>query len=71
MTAACQKIESNIKVINALSCIVLSFVSVRLIELLKLLIYIQFFNPLNPKIKIEILIYCPPTFSIEVVGRIC
>lgn len=44
MTAACQKIESNIKVINALSCIVLSFVSVRLIELLKLLIYIQFFK---------------------------
>ena len=28
-------------------------------------------NPLNPKIKIEILIYCPYTFSIEVVGRIC
>ena len=27
-------------------------------------------NPLNPKIKIEILIYCPYTFSIEVVGRI-
>ena len=26
-------------------------------------------NPLNPKIKIEILIYCPYTFSIEVVGR--
>ena len=44
MTAASQKIESNIKVINALSCIVLSFVSVRLIELLKLLIYIQFFK---------------------------
>lgn len=44
MMAACQKIESNIKVINALSCIVLSFVSVRLIELLKLLIYIQFFK---------------------------
>ena len=44
MTVACQKIESNIKVINALSCIVLSFVSVRLIELLKLLIYIQFFK---------------------------
>lgn len=44
VTAACQKIESNIKVINALSCIVLSFVSVRLIELLKLLIYIQFFK---------------------------
>lgn len=44
MTAACQKIESNIKVINALSCIVLSFVSVRLIELLKLLIYIHFFK---------------------------
>lgn len=44
MTAACQKIESNIEVINALSCIVLSFVSVRLIELLKLLIYIQFFK---------------------------
>lgn len=44
MTAACQKIESNIKVINSLSCIVLSFVSVRLIELLKLLIYIQFFK---------------------------
>ena len=29
------------------------------------------FNPLNPNIKIEILIYCPYTFSIEVVGRIC
>ena len=31
----------------------------------------NFLNPLNPKIKIEILIYCPYTFSIEVVGRIC
>ena len=30
----------------------------------------SFHNPLNPKIKIEILIYCPYTFSIEVVGRI-
>ena len=29
------------------------------------------FNPLNPNIKIEILIYCPYTFSTEVVGRIC
>ena len=29
-----------------------------------------FLNPLNPKIIIEILIYCPYTFSIEVVGRI-
>ena len=29
------------------------------------------FNLLNPKIKIEILIYWPYTFSIEVVGRIC
>ena len=28
-------------------------------------------NPLNPNIKIEILIYCPYTFSIGVVGRIC
>ena len=28
-------------------------------------------NPLTPNIKIEILIYCPYTFSIEVVGRIC
>ena len=28
-------------------------------------------NPLNPNIKIEILIYHPYTFSIEVVGRIC
>ena len=27
-------------------------------------------NPLNPKIKIQILICCPYTFSIEVVGRI-
>ena len=29
------------------------------------------FNPLNPNIKIEILIYCPYTVSIEVVARIC
>ena len=29
------------------------------------------FNPLNPKIKIENLIYCSYTFSIEVVRRIC
>ena len=27
--------------------------------------------PSNPNIKIEILIYCPYTFSIEVVGKIC
>ena len=27
-------------------------------------------NPLNPSIKIQILICCPYTFSIEVVGRI-
>ena len=26
---------------------------------------------LNPNIQIEILIYCPYTFSIEVAGRIC
>ena len=31
---------------------------------------LYFLNPLNPNIKIEILIYCPYTFSIEVVGRI-
>ena len=31
---------------------------------------LYFLNPLNPKIKIEILIYCPYTFTIEVVGRI-
>ena len=30
-----------------------------------------FFNPLNPNIKIQILICCPYTFSIEEVGRIC
>ena len=29
------------------------------------------FNPLNPSIKIQILICYPYTFSIEVVGRIC
>ena len=29
------------------------------------------FKLLNPKIKIEILIYWPYTFSIEVVVRIC
>ena len=29
------------------------------------------FNPLNPNIKIQILICYPYTFSIEVVGRIC
>ena len=29
------------------------------------------FNPLNPNIKIQILIYYPYTFSIEVLGRIC
>ena len=28
-------------------------------------------NPLNPNIKIQILICCPYTFSIEEVGRIC
>ena len=28
-------------------------------------------NPLNPNIKIQILICYPYTFSIEVVGRIC
>ena len=28
-------------------------------------------DPWNPYIKIEILIYCPYTFSIEVVGGIC
>ena len=28
-------------------------------------------NPLNPNIKIQILICCPYMFSIEVVGRIC
>ena len=28
-------------------------------------------NILKPKIKIEILIDCPYTLSIEVVGRIC
>ena len=30
-------------------------------------------NPLNPNVKIEILIYCPYTctFSIEAVWRIC
>ena len=28
-------------------------------------------NPLNPNVKIEILIYCSYTFSTEVVGRIC
>ena len=27
------------------------------------------FNPLNPKIKIEILICCPYSFPIEAVGR--
>ena len=43
MMAACQKMGSNIKVINVLSCLVFYFVSVRLTELLKLLIYIQFF----------------------------
>ena len=31
----------------------------------------RYVNPLNPDIKIEILIYCPYTLSIEVVGRIC
>ena len=36
-----------------------------------LIVILHLFNPLNPKIKIEILIYCPYTFSIEVVGRIC
>ena len=30
-----------------------------------------FSNPLNPSIKIQILISYPYTFSIEVVGRIC
>ena len=29
------------------------------------------FNPLNPNTKIDILIYCPYTFSTKVVGRIC
>ena len=29
------------------------------------------FNPLNPNIKIQILICYPYTFSLEVVGRIC
>ena len=29
------------------------------------------FNPLNPNIKIEILICYLDTFSVEVVGRIC
>ena len=29
------------------------------------------FNPLNPNIKIQILICYPYTFSIEEVGRIC
>ena len=28
-------------------------------------------NPLNPKIKIQILISYPYTFSVEVAGRIC
>ena len=29
------------------------------------------FNPLNPRIKIEILIFCPYSFPTEVVGRSC
>ena len=29
------------------------------------------FDPLNPDIKIEILICCPYTFSVKIVGRIC
>ena len=32
---------------------------------------LYFLNPLNIDIKIEILIYCRYTFSIEVLGRIC
>ena len=31
----------------------------------------ELINPLNPNIKIEILIYCSYYFSTEVVGRIC
>lgn len=33
--------------------------------------HVKHINPLNPKIKIEILIYRPCTFSIEIVGRSC
>ena len=29
----------------------------------------RFFNPLNPKVKIKILIYRPYSFTVEVVGR--
>ena len=36
-----------------------------------LLLYKSSINPLNPNIKIQILICYPYTFSIEVVGRIC
>ena len=32
---------------------------------------VKYSNPLNPNIKIQILICYPFTFSIEVVGRIC
>ena len=31
----------------------------------------ELINPLNPNIKIEILIYCSYNFSTEIVGRIC
>ena len=34
-------------------------------------LYLVCFNPLNPNIKIQILVCYPYTFSIEVVGRIC
>ena len=41
------------------------------INLLLLCLNSSIFNPLNPDIKIQILICYPYTFSIEIVERIC